>query len=134
MTEALVLYALTAAIFLGVDAVALRVLIKPIFDDALGDWLYDSPRLVPAGVFYLFYALALVILVSWPAYTAGTVVQALWQGALIGAMAYGTYEFTNLSTLRRWTARQVAVDGTWGTVLTALSAAGGVWLTGLIFG
>ena len=46
--------------------------------------------------------------------------------ALIGAMGYGTYEFTNLSTLKDWTWRMVATDFTWGTLLTGTSATVGV--------
>ena len=49
-------------------------------------------------------------------------------------MAYGTYEFTNYATLKDWRPSMVLTDGLWGTLLTAVSAAGGVWVTGLIFG
>ena len=41
-------------------------------------------------------------------------------------MAYGTYEFTNLATLKDWTWRMVATDLVWGTLLTGTSAAIGV--------
>ena len=41
-------------------------------------------------------------------------------------MAYATYELTNHATLRDWTARMVATDLVWGTVLTAVAAWAGV--------
>jgi len=41
-------------------------------------------------------------------------------------LAYGTYEFTNLATLRDWHWQMVAVDVTWGAVLTGVSAFAGV--------
>jgi len=134
MLTVLVLYAVTAVIFLTLDAIALRVLVKPTFEKSLGDWLHDSPKIAPAAVFYLFYVVALVVLVSWPAYVASDLWRAAWQGALIGAMAYGTYEFTNLSTLTRWSPQMVAVDFTWGTILTSTSTVAGIWITGLIMG
>ena len=34
--------------------------------------------------------------------------EALGLGALLGLVAYGTYDFTNLSTLRNWPLRAVA--------------------------
>lgn len=132
--QAIVLYVITAVIFLGADAVALRVLIKPTFEKHIGDWLLDSPRMLPALIFYLFYVLGLVWLVSLPALSTGSAGAALFNGAVLGAVAYGTYEFTNYATLKRWAPRQVALDGIWGTLLTAVSAWLGVLLTMSLFG
>jgi uncharacterized membrane protein len=122
----LALYAITAVIFLAADAVALRIVIKPVFERHLGDWLLDPVRFAPAVVFYLAYVAGLVWLVSWPAYKGDAPLLALANGAVLGALAYGTYEFTNYATLKRWTVQQVLVDGLWGTVLTATAAMAGV--------
>lgn len=116
------LYLVTAAVFLAADAIALRFLLRPLFETHVGDWLLDSPRLGAAAVFYLFYVAALVWFVSIPAFRAGAPLQALFAGALLGALAYGTYEMTNYATLRDWSLQQVLVDGAWGTVLTGVSA------------
>ncbi|MEL7149631.1 MAG: DUF2177 family protein [Pseudomonadota bacterium] len=132
--DILTLYLATAAIFLLLDAVMLTRVVAPLFRRHIGPMMLDTPRVAPAAVFYLFYVAGLLILVSWPAYQDGDVFRALWQGALLGAMAYGTYEFTNYATLTDWRPSMVLTDGLWGTVLTAVSAAGGVWVTGLIFG
>ena len=131
--QVLTLYATTAAIFLILDAIMLNTVIAPLFREHLGDAILDTPRIGAAAVFYLFYVAGLLILVSWPALQDGNVTRALWQGALVGAMAYGTYEFTNYATLADWHPRMVLTDGLWGTVLTAVSAAGGVWATRTIF-
>ena len=40
-------------------------------------------------------------------------------GAVVGFLAYGTYDMTNLSTLRDWPAIVSAVDVVWGTALSA---------------
>ena len=48
---------------------------------------------------------------------------------VLGFMAYGTYEFTSYAVMRDWHWSMVATDVVWGTVLTALSAAAGVWVT-----
>ncbi|SEK80063.1 Uncharacterized membrane protein [Roseovarius nanhaiticus] len=123
----LILYVATFAVFLGLDYIALTNLIKPTFEKDIAPLLLDSPRIGPAVVFYAFYVGVLLWFVSWPAMQADK--SLLWvfaSGALIGAMAYGTYEFTNLATLKDWTWRMVATDFTWGTFLTGTSATAGV--------
>lgn len=132
--QILTLYAITAAIFLILDAIMLNTVIAPLFREHLGDAVLPSPRFAAATVFYLFYVAGLLVLVSWPAYRDGDLLRALWQGALVGALAYGTYEMTNYATLADWHPKMVATDWIWGTVLTAVSATGGVWATRAIFG
>lgn len=127
--QTVVLYLITAVVFLAVDAVMLKTVMKPLFEKHIGDWLLDDIRLLPATVFYLFYVAGVLWFVSLPALRSGLPVNALIGGAIIGAMAYGTYEFTNYSTLRDWSLQMVAVDVTWGAVLTAFSAWTGVTLT-----
>lgn len=127
MTTILILYISTGAIFLVLDAVGLTFLIRPVFAAHIGDLL--EFRLAPAAIFYLFYVAVLVWLVSLPALAGpGYLVLAI-NAALFGAVAYGTYEFTNLATLRPWHWTMVAVDLTWGTVLTTVSAVGGAAIT-----
>lgn len=124
----MILYAVTALIFLALDAVMLTLVMKPLFTRHLGEAMRDSPMLGAAGVFYLAYVAGLVILVSLPALNDGDPWRAAWQGALIGAMAYGTYEFTSMSIMREWSWQMVATDTLWGCVLTGFSAWAGVAL------
>ena len=126
--QIVILYVVTAIVFLGLDALMLRNVIKPVFESHLGDALAENLRIGPAGVFYLFYIGGLLWFVSLPALREGNVGQAFLNGALLGAMAYGTYEFTNYATLRDWAPRMVALDLAWGTVLTGTAAAIGVWV------
>ena len=127
------LYLTTALVFLGLDAVMLKHVMRPLFEARLGDQLLADPRFGPAGVFYLFYVAGVVWFVSLPALWDGKALHALASGALLGAMAYGTYEFTNYATLRAWDLRMVATDLIWGTVLTGTSAFIGVIVTQKIF-
>lgn len=120
------LYLITATVFLGLDAIGIRWLIRPVFETHVGDLLASPLRLGPAAVFYLFYVAGLLWFVSWPALRAGAPLQALLGGMLLGALCYGTYEFTNYATLQRWSLAQVAIDLAWGTVLTGFAAWAGV--------
>lgn len=126
------LYITTFVVFIALDYVGLSYIVKPVFEKDIGPLLLDSFRIGPAFVFYSFYIACLLWFVSWPAMQSNR--SLLWvfaSAALLGAMAYGTYEFTNLATLRDWTWRMVATDLIWGTALTATSATLGVVLTKL---
>ncbi|KAF0676988.1 DUF2177 family protein [Profundibacterium mesophilum] len=124
-----ILYVSTAAVFLILDAIMLQTVMKPLFKKHLGDQILESPRFVAATVFYLFYVVGLLYFVSLPALREGAPLQALWNGMFLGAIAYGTYEFTSYSVMRDWSLQQVAVDATWGTILTGVSAWAGVMIT-----
>lgn len=124
-----VLYMITALVFLALDAVMLKLVLQPLFEKHLSTWLLDEIRWGPAIVFYLLYVAGLIWLVSLPALRSGNLAQALLGGAVVGAMAYGTYEFTNYATLRTWAPQMVAVDLAWGTILTGFSAWMGVTIT-----
>ncbi|MXU65142.1 DUF2177 family protein [Oceanomicrobium pacificus] len=120
------LYLVSVVIFLGLDAIGLPLIVKPVFDRYVGDMLRDQIAYVPALIFYLFYIAGLVWFVSWPALREGTILQAGLNGAFFGAVAYGTYEFTNYATLKGWSPAMVATDLIWGTAITAIAAMSGV--------
>lgn len=132
--QLVILYFSTAIVFLGLDAVMLTRVLRPMFESRLGAALLDDLRMVPAALFYLAYVGGVIWFVSWGALREGSVMQAFGNGALIGALAYGTYEFTNYATLRDWHWQMVATDVTWGAVLTGLSAAAGVAITRALAG
>jgi uncharacterized membrane protein len=124
--QTLILYLVTALVFLGLDAIMLKSVMRPLFEGHIGDMLATELRLVPAALFYLAYVAGVLWFVSLPALREGAPLNALFAGAALGAMAYGTYEFTNYATLRDWHWQMVAVDVTWGAVLTGVSAFAGV--------
>lgn len=124
----LILYGATTVIFFALDAIGLRLLIKPVFDRHIAHLYADPFRVVPAGIFYLGYVAGVLWFVSVPALQKGDPMAALIGGVLLGLMAYGTYEFTNYATLRDWSMSQVATDMVWGGVLTGVSAWAGVMI------
>jgi len=125
------LYLSTAAIFLVIDAIMLRLYMAPLFERYIGPMMLENIRLAPAALFYLAYVAGLLYLVSVPALKAGAPI--LIPAAILGFMAYGTFEFTNYAILKGWNLRMVITDVAWGTVLTALSAWGGLAITKAIF-
>lgn len=128
MFKILILYVVTAVIFLGLDMVGIRLIVRPVFERAIGHLIASPLRLGPAAVFYLFYVAGVLWFVSIPAFREGAPLQALVGGMILGLMCYGTYEMTNYATLADWSVKQVIVDGLWGTFLTGFSAWAGVAL------
>jgi uncharacterized membrane protein len=134
MMQIALLYAASCGIFLILDALMLTLVMRPLFERHLGDQMLTELRLLPAALFYLGYVAGLTYVVSLPALRAGDPWQAILPAAIIGAMAYGTYEFTSYTIMKAWHPTLVIVDMAWGTVVTALVAAGGVWVARVILG
>ena len=120
------LYLVTAIVFLLLDVMMLKKVLYPLFSSNIGAIMKEDPKMGPAAVFYLFYVAGIIWFASLPALASGQPSQAFVAGFILGLLAYGTYEFTNFATLRGWSAQMVAVDVTWGAVLTGTSAWAGV--------
>ena len=94
-----------------------------MYRQELGSLLLDKPNLPIAGAFYLLYVVGIVVLAIVPALGEGGWIKALLMGAVLGLVAYGTYDITNLSTLKGWSVKLAVIDIAWGTALSAVSAA-----------
>lgn len=130
--QILTLFTSTAAVFLILDAIMLTLFMKPLFSRHIGGLMLADIRIGAAAAFYLAYVAGLLYLVSLPALRTGAPV--LLPAMIIGAMAYGTYEFTSYAIMKDWHWSMVAADVTWGTVLTGVSAWAGVAITRALFG
>lgn len=113
---------------LCLDFVWLNLAAPRFYRPRIGALLLESPNLVVAGVFYLVYAAGVVVLAVLPSAGERSPVLALGLGAVLGLVAYGTYDFTNLATLKGWSGSVTAVDVTWGIIVSAASAGAGYWL------
>lgn len=126
-------YGAMLILFLGLDALWLRLAMKPFFERRVGALLAPRPRLGVAAGFYLLYVAGILYFAAAPALREAAWSAALLKGALFGFFAYGTYEATNLATLKGWRWSLLAVDLAWGTALTAAAALAG-FLAGRCFG
>ena len=120
-----VAYIASALAMLALDAVWLTLAVPRIYRPQLGNLLADQPNLAVAGVFYLLYVVGIVVFAVMPALESRSLLQALGLGALLGLVAYGTYDFTNLATLRNWPTALSIIDVWWGIALTAVAATAG---------
>ncbi len=117
-----VLYIATLVPFLLIDIVALRTMMLPLFERNVGPLLADETKLGVALGFYLFYVAGIVYFAILPGIKADQTSLVVINGAILGFLAYGTYEATNMATLKGWSWQMVATDVVWGTILTATSA------------
>lgn len=122
MKQFLLAYTSAAAMMLALDFVWLSTMAARLYRPELGDLLADDFRAGPALAFYVFYIFGVVRFAALPALREGGWRKALLNGALLGLVAYGTYDLTNQATLRRWPFVVTAFDLLWGAFLTGASA------------
>ena len=121
-------YLITTVAFFIIDFVWLSTATSRIYKPYLGDLLVEKPNLPVAALFYLFYVVGVLVLASYPALQQGDVWGAVWRAAIFGALAYGTYDLTNLATIRGWAWQVSVIDIIWGTTITSVTAVIGFYV------
>lgn len=118
-------YFTAAGMFLLLDGVWLGLIARDIYRAQIGHLLAPDFRVVPAALFYLMYVAGVVYFAILPALASGRWQDALIPGAVLGFIAYGTYDFTSWAVMRDWPAGITVLDLAWGTLLTMAAAATG---------
>lgn len=114
-----------AALIMGVlDFLWLGFIAKKLYYGEMGDILLKKPNMTAAVLFYAIYVIGAVLLVVAPNWEMGDITQVIWQGALLGFMAYATYDLTNLATLKGFSKKIVVIDLIWGTIITTAVCVG----------
>lgn len=134
MTKHIFAYGATLATFVAIDLVWLMWLARPTYVAEMGSLLKKEPHLAAAAAFYLLYAAGLVFFAVSPGIKAGSAMHAMFLGAALGLVAYGTYDLTNLSVVEGFNLRIALIDLAWGTALSGATAAIVVWAYSRIFG
>ena len=134
MTKLLIIsFFFVSTIFLIIDVLWLSITVKSLYRPALGSLLNDKPVMWAAVLFYIIYMIGLALIIIKPALANDSIVQALWTGVVFGVVAYGTYNLTNMATVKNWSAIIVWIDMIWGGLLTGFSSAVGIYLTKVFF-
>jgi uncharacterized membrane protein len=121
------LWGICVVVFFALDFAWLSFATTRVYQHYLGALLAAQPKLGVAAVFYLIYVVGVVALAVVPALREGNVVGAMWRGALLGLLAYATYDLTNLSTIKDWPWQVSAIDLTWGVLLNTMVATAGFY-------
>lgn len=115
----------TLLAFLVIDLAWISLVLQPFYRDQLGALMKQSPGFAASAAFYLAYIAGILYLAVEPAIRAGRLQEALLRGAVLGALAYGTYTITNFAIFEAWNLALLLSDILWGTFLTATCAACG---------
>jgi uncharacterized membrane protein len=118
-------YAGAAVVFFALDFLWLGFLAIGFYRSEIGPLLLEKPNVVPALAFYLFYVVGIVGFAVLPAVSAQSWVWAVVAGVALGLLAYGTYDMTNLATLKDWSWKVSAVDLLWGGFVSGAAAFAG---------
>jgi uncharacterized membrane protein len=111
--------------FAAVDFVWLSTMVNRLYRPVIGEIMAPKVNMTAAVLFYLISIAGTVFLAVAPALAQGSWRVAAINGAVLGFVAYATYDLTNQATLNVWATRLTVADIVWGTFLTAVSATGG---------
>ena len=123
MLKYIVAYLGAGLTFAAIDAVWLTTMANRLYRPVIGSIMADRPDMKAAVAFYLISIAGTVFLAIDPALRGGGWGRAALNGAVLGFVAYATYDLTNQATLNVWSTRLTLIDLAWGTVMT--SALGG---------
>ncbi len=102
-----------------------------LYRPVLGELLAPSFRAAPALIFYALYIAAMVWFAVRPGLAQG-VPFAVLNGALLGGIAYATYDLTNQATMKVWSTQITLIDIAWGAAATALASGIATWAVGIL--
>jgi uncharacterized membrane protein len=122
MPRYLIAYVVMLALFPLLDAAWIGWVARGVYQGEIGGLLSPRPNVAAAAAFYALYAAGVLLFAVAPEFHSA----AAWRGiALAGAfglVAYGTYDLTNLATLRGFTLRFGLIDMAWGVAMTTAVA------------
>ena len=117
---------IAAVIFLIIDIIWLSFAVKSFYKPNIGNLLLERPLIWAAVLFYIIYIFGLAIVIIEPSLNSNEVVKFLFKAFIFGLVAYGTYNLTNMATIKGWSTSVVFVDMLWGGFLTAFSSYFGI--------
>jgi uncharacterized membrane protein len=121
MLSIVVRYVAALAVLAIGDFIWLGYFARAVFQPTLGPILREDINWPAAVLFYLLYAVGVVIFATGPALASQSATKALFYGFLFGFFAYMTYDVTNYATLNAWTVRLAVMDVAWGTFISGLA-------------
>ena len=114
-------YAAAGITFGLLDFLWLRWAGPNLYRPLLGEILADRFRIMPALAFYLIYIAGIVWFAVQPGLNLG-VPFAVINGALLGLLAYATFDLTSQAIFKVWSTKVTLIDMAWGASATALAS------------
>lgn len=116
------IYFITFVVFFLVDIVWLGFISKSLYSKYLGHLMAPNVNWTAALIFYFLFIAGLVFFVINPSIEKQSIVYAILVGGFFGLITYGTYDLTNLATIKDWPINITIIDLIWGTFLNATTS------------
>ena len=107
------------------DGLWLGWVAKPLYQHGLGHLMADKPNWAAAAAFYFAFVAGLMVFAVLPHAAEPGLAKTAVSAALLGFVAYATYDLSNLATLKGWPLELSLIDMVWGSALSAASAVAG---------
>lgn len=102
-----------------IDVVWLGLVAPKFYREHIGFIMADKPNWLAAAAFYVIFVIGVTVFVVYPGWQESqSLVKIGLLGALLGLVAYATYDLTNQATLKNWPPIVTAVDLAWGAFLS----------------
>ncbi len=116
------IYFLTFIVFFLIDIVWLGFISRSLYSTYLGYLMAPKVNWAAALIFYFLFIGGLLFFVINPAIEKNSLIYAIVAGGFFGLIAYGTYDLTNLATIKDWPLNITVIDLIWGTFLNAATS------------
>ncbi|MBU1346297.1 MAG: DUF2177 family protein [Alphaproteobacteria bacterium] len=120
--------------FAAIDFVWLSTMTERLYKPVIGPIMAPKPDMIAAVAFYLIFIGGIVFFAVAPALREGAWTRAALNGAVLGFVAYATYDLTNQATLAVWDIKLTILDLIWGTVLSTAAATAGYFAASAVSG
>ena len=119
---------LVAAVTFGIlDSFWLRWAAPNLYRPIIGEIMTDNVRWGAAIAFYLIYLAGMTWFAIKPGIASGSVMTAVLNGALLGALCYATFDLTSQAVLKVWATQISVADIAWGAFATATTSGVACW-------
>lgn len=115
------MFIMTLMIFLVIDLVWIIFVVRGMYESHISS-LMGPLSIWPSILFYIIYVSGLIFFVINPAIEKNSIIYAIFAGAFFGLVCYGTYDLTNLATLKDWPLIITISDLGWGVFITAFTS------------
>jgi uncharacterized membrane protein len=127
MTKWIIAYGVAAVAFLAMDAVWLRWASVNLYKPVIGEIMAKDFNVSAAGAFYFIYIAGVTWFAIKPGIEAGAVQPALFNGILLGALCYATFDLTSQAVFKVWATHISVLDILWGAFVTGAASAAATW-------
>jgi uncharacterized membrane protein len=129
MTKWIIAYASAALVFGALDAMWLRWAAGSLYRPVIGDIMAKDFNMAAAGAFYFIYLAGMTWFAIKPGLDSGTAQAAMFNGILLGALCYATFDLTSQAVFKVWATHISVLDILWGAFATGAASTAATWIT-----